>query len=106
MATQVYGCSDDLVEIEGELTGEYGCYGTDDDDDLGVILAFSDGTVLAVRYGKNGQAIWGVTALRKGDLFDRIDACDDEDAERYSDTAWFKDGALKAWSGDHCRSVS
>ncbi len=111
MATQVYGHSDDLIEFEGDLRGEVGCYGTDDDDDLGVLVAFSDGTVLAIRYGKNNQAVWGITALRKGALFDRVDVCGDDDRSveiqggRYSDTAWFKDGKLKAWSGKHCEAV-
>ena len=30
MSTKVYGCSDDLVETEGDIRGEIECYGTDD----------------------------------------------------------------------------
>lgn len=91
MSTKVYGHSDDLVEIEGDVRGEIGCFGTDDRDN-GVLLACSDGTHLEVKYGKGGLAVWRVTLLRKGDLFDRIDECHDEDAKPYSDVAHFKDG--------------
>lgn len=30
MATKIYGCSDDLVEIVGDISDEIGCHGTDD----------------------------------------------------------------------------
>lgn len=101
MATKVYGASDDLIEFEGELSGEVGCYGNGDDDDaLGVLVAFSDGTILAVRYGKPGLGgVWAITALRSGGLFVRIDLCSSEDADPYSDIAHFRDGKLKAWAG-------
>ena len=88
--TRVYGTSDDLIEVEGgKASGEVGCYGTDDRDD-GVLLFFDDGTILEVKYGKNDEAIWGVTARKKGDAFDRIEQCDDPDAAIYSDQAFFK----------------
>ena len=47
MATKVYGASDDLIEFEGDVAGEVGAYGTDDKDH-GVLLVFSDGTMLEV----------------------------------------------------------
>lgn len=100
MATKVYGTSDDLVEIEGEVRGEVGCY------DSGVLLGFSDGTILAVRYGKSGLGgVWAVTPLREGDLFDRLEVCTDEDADPYSDVAHFRDGPLKAWAGRGMEAV-
>jgi hypothetical protein len=105
MTTKVYGCSDDLVEIEGELSGEVGCYGTDDDEDLGVLIAFDDATVLAVKYGKNNDAIWGIRVLNKGEMFERIEHCDNSEADPYSDVVWFKDGPLKAWSGKNAEIV-
>jgi len=58
--TKVYGSSDDLIEVEGEVRGEVCSYGTDDRDQ-GVLLFFSDGTVLEVKYGKLDDAIWGIT---------------------------------------------
>jgi hypothetical protein len=90
MPTKVYGSSDDLIEVEGgKCAGEVGCYGTDDREH-GVLLLFSDGTLLEVKYGKNDDAIWEVKLVKKGKQFDRIDQCDDADADPYSDVAHFK----------------
>lgn len=97
MATEVYGASDDLIEFEGDFEGEVGCYGTDDRD-RGVLVMMSDGTVLEVKYGKNGDAIWEVKVLKKGSLFDRVELCDSEDADPYSDVAHFKDGIKWAYA--------
>lgn len=91
MPTRVYGASDDLIEIEGgKAAGEVGCYGAGDDD-KGVLLMCSDGTVLEVGYGKEDNGgIWWVKCLRKGSDFDRIEICTDEDADPHSDVAHFK----------------
>jgi len=86
MATEVWGCSDDLIEFQGDVGGE--CGGGDDE----TLLVFSDGTVLGVTYGKGPQAIWNINTIRKGDLFDYVEECTDEDDARYSDTAFFTDG--------------
>lgn len=92
MTTQIYGASDDLIEIEGQAGGEVGFYNSGNDP-KDALLTCSDGTVLTIRYGKPGGAgIWAIAVLRRGDLFDRLDTCEDEDAERYSDTAHFRDG--------------
>lgn len=97
MSTQVFGTSDDLIEFEGDVCGEVGFIGTDDEKSA-ALLVFSDGTVLTIRYGKGGDGIWWIRALRKGDLFERIDECSDEEASRYSDTAHFKDGMKWAYA--------
>lgn len=89
--TQIYGTSDDLVEFDGECAGEVGAFGTDDADQ-GVLVLCSDGTVAEVKYGKNGNGIWGINVLRKGSLFDRIELCDDEDDDPYSDQLFLKPG--------------
>lgn len=91
MVTRIYGSSDDLVEIEGDIRDEIGCCGTDDKE-RGVLLVANDGTALEVKYGKGGMAIWGITLLRQGPLFERIEPCTDEDSELYSDVAYFRDG--------------
>ena len=91
MPTKIYGASDDLIEFDGDVDGEVGCYGTDDDKQ-GVLLVCSDGTLLEVKYGKGEMAIWAVLVIKSGDLFDCVDICDDEDAKIYSDVACFKDG--------------
>lgn len=97
MPTQVYGASDDLIEFEGDFSGEVGCYGTDENEH-GVLVMLSDGTVLEVKYGKDDRGIWEVKCLRKGSLFDRIETCDDEDADPYSDVAHFKKGIKWAYA--------
>lgn len=94
---QVFGRSDDLIEIKGDIIGEIGAYGTDDDES-GVLIIFSDGTLLEVKYGKNDEAIWEVKVIKIGSLFDRIEPCDNEDAKIYSDIAYFKDGIKWAYS--------
>ena len=101
MATQIYGQSDDLIEFDGDVYGEVGCYGTDERD-RGVLVVCSDGTLLECKYGKHGKGIWGIQVLETGSLLDRIDQCTDEDARPHSDVAHFHDGvkfvyAAKEW---------
>lgn len=104
MATKVYGASDDLIEFDGDFKGEVGCYGTDDSEQ-GVLVVLSDGTVLEVKYGKNDEAIWEVKALKKGTLLDRIDQCDDSDADPYSDVAHFSNGIKWAYAATDWEKV-
>lgn len=99
--TRVYGSSDDLIECSGDICGEVGAYGTDDAN-RGVLLVFSDGTIFEVKYCKGSLAVWGISVLKNGSLLDRVEPCDDEDAEIYSDQAFFRDGlkwayAAKRW---------
>ena len=86
MATEVWGCSDDLIEFRGDVDGECG------GDSGETLVVFSDGTILGVKYGKGPQGIWNINTVRKGDLFSCIEECSDEEADRYSDTALFNDG--------------
>ncbi len=104
MTTKVYGSSDDLIEFDGDIQGEVGKYGTDDDD-YGVLLICSDGTLLEIKYGKAHLGIWGITIINKGTLFDRIDPCTDEDAEPHSDVALFKDGMKWALAATEWQKV-
>lgn len=57
----VYGASDDLIEVEGAISEEFNAYSPDDDGDL---LAFSDGTVLRIRYEDDGM--WRIGPLAAG----------------------------------------
>ena len=101
MTTKIYGASDDLVEIEGDVEDEICCYGTDDEGAVPVLLVCSDGTILNVKYGKGGMGIWGITLLAKGGMYGGIDQCIDEDADPYSDVATFHDGlSWIIWSRD------
>jgi hypothetical protein len=91
MATKIYGTSDDLIEVEGDVSGEHGKYGTDESE-IGVLLICSDGTILEVKYGKMDLGIWEIKVHKTGDLYEKIILCEDEDAVPYSDIAIFKDG--------------
>ncbi len=96
---RVYGCSDDSIEFEGEISGEVGFYGNDDESCL---LIFSDGTVLSAKYGKAGQGIWGLVIINQGSLLNGISACFSSDDDPYSDVATFQSGlkwvyAAKEW---------
>ncbi|MFA6315769.1 MAG: hypothetical protein WC648_05385 [Candidatus Paceibacterota bacterium] len=104
MASNVYGSSDDLIEFSGDVYGEVGCYGTDDNEH-GVLVIFSDGTLLEVKYGKCDMGIWGITLIQKGSLFDKIEPCMDENAKPYSDIAIFKDGLKWAYASKEWEKV-
>jgi len=99
MTTKVYGQSDDLIEVEGDVTGEVGYIcSRDEDQDPGCLLVFNDGTMLAVKYGKPQGGIWAVTVVQQGPLFDRVEICTDDEAKPYSDVAYLKDGAKRVFS--------
>lgn len=94
--TEVYGYSDDNIAFQGGFHGEVGCYGND--NERGVLVVLSDGTVLEVQYCGRVPGVWEVKALRQGSLFVRIDLCDDEDANPYSDVAHFNPGIKWAYA--------
>lgn len=62
MSITIYGASDDLIEIEGDVEEEFNWYPTKTDEDG--FLAVSDGTLLRVRYDEDG--IWRFTPLVYG----------------------------------------
>ncbi len=107
MTTEIFGVSDDLIDFLGDVHGEVGCYGTDDRP-RGVLVVCSDGTLLEVKYGKGKLGLWSVVVFVKGTLFDRIVECspNDEDAERISDTAHFRDGLKWAYAATKWEPVS
>jgi hypothetical protein len=90
--TKVYGASDDLIEFAGDFDGEVGHM-----SDRPCKVTMSDGTELLVVYGKPAHGgVWWIRLKKAGPLFDRIDECFDEEAETYSDIAWFKSGLTGA----------
>lgn len=89
MATRIYGSSDDLIEVEGDVRGESNVYNSGDDP---VLIVCSDGTVLECRYGKAGLAIWGFYVVKSGSLFQRVVECTREEEDPYSDVVYFRDG--------------
>lgn len=104
MTTRVYGASDDLIEFDGDCHGEVGCYGTDDEE-RGVLVCFSDATVVEVKYCKRVPGVWGIDVVRKGKLFDRLEPCDDSEADQYSDQLFLKDGIKWAYAASEWEPV-
>ena len=78
---KVYGCSDDLVEIENSVfrEDEIGCFDHD------VRIKFYDGTVIRIGYNKPGIGIWWIRVIEHGTADQTLTICEDEDAEIYSD---------------------
>ena len=78
---KVYGCSDDLVEIEGAEypNDEIGCFERD------VKIKFKDGTEIKVGYSKPDMAIWWIRVEKHGTADQTMTYCWDEDAFPYSD---------------------
>lgn len=78
---KVYGCSDDLLEIEGAPypADEIGCF------DSTVEVRFSDGTRIKAGYPKDKMGVWWIKVLEKGTAPQTLTECNDEDAEIYSD---------------------
>lgn len=74
MMLKIYGCSDDLVEIDGTKYkhDEIGCFDHD------VRIRFTDGTVIRVGYPKDGLAVWWIEVEKQGT------------AEQHSPFAWTK----------------
>lgn len=92
---QVYGASDDLVELEGDIREEFTGSATDDSE--GALLAFSDGTVLRVRYTEAG--VWRITPVAVGRAFIGIDQAPEDDESNYSDRASLREGVMWAVFG-------
>ena len=78
---RVYGCSDDLVEVEGAPypADEIGCFEQD------VMLQFADETLIQIGYPKKDKAVWWVKVIKQGNAPQSLTICDDEEAEIYSD---------------------
>lgn len=86
---KVYGASDDLIELEGDIDEELSYYA----DDEPAYLGFSDGTVLRIIYDKTG--LWKILVVNKGDatIVKEFEATD-SDSDNYSDIVVLKDTNL------------
>lgn len=87
MTTTITGLSDDLIEIEGDITEEFTAPGWNDDFEEGIITC-SDGTALRFEYGKGG--LWRFFPIFMGNLFVRVDQGNEETDT--CDVVHFKDG--------------
>lgn len=86
--TTIYGSSDDLIELEGDVSQEFGAYERCEDGE-GFVLALSDGTLLSVRY----DGCWRFKTLAAGSLqFTREDAIEESrDGSRADGKPWYSD---------------
>jgi hypothetical protein len=76
---EIYGSSDDLIEVEGDITEEFNPTGDDNN-----YLGFSDGTILKITYDDDGM--WRIVPVVKGTAKLKIVQATDADAD-YTDHA-------------------
>lgn len=91
----IYGASDDLIEIEGDLREELYAL-----DEGGMSLAFGDGTILDVRYDERG--VWRITRGYAGSAaFSKVEAPPEEgDDGNYSDRVTLTGDLLWCFGGE------
>lgn len=65
MGVEIYGRSDDLIEVDGDIREEFG-YHYREEHIESKFLAFSDGTVVRVRYGQPGTYGWELHVMTIG----------------------------------------
>lgn len=81
MTVTVYGSSDDLIEIEGDIREEF--YAPTEGP---AMLGFSDGTLLSIEYNSDG--VWKITRRDRGHSTKlSIDYAEGPDTDNYSDRA-------------------
>ena len=80
---KIYGASDDLIEIDGDIREEFNHYNEDDP----FYLAFSDGTALSINYNNDG--FWRINRLAIGSAEYSKHEGADEDGD-YSDIVTLK----------------
>lgn len=83
---KVYGASDDLIEIDGDISEEFSwCK-----DEEPAYLGFSDGTVLRIIYDDTG--LWKIMIINKGTAtVEKSFEATDSDSDNYSDIVVLKD---------------
>ena len=70
---KIYGASDDLIEIEGDINAEF-----DANSDGPYYIAISDGTLLDIHYDNDG--LWRIKLLIRGlSVLDRQEGSVDKD---------------------------
>ena len=82
MPITIYGASDDLIEVEGDISEEFSYLDHDDEGDL---IAVSDGTVVRITYGASG--VWRIVPVHHGSGTLTITQAPEGDDDNYSDRA-------------------
>lgn len=100
---KIYGASDDLIELDGDIYEEF------EASEGGDLLAFSEGTVLRIRY--DGDGIWRITPVTKGSaalVVEQCPATDDsgtDTATLTGDVAWVVLGSKFEPARSTCHAV-
>lgn len=82
MSVTIYGASDDLIEVEGDIREEFNPpYGVEEE----VFLAFSNGTVLRIKYTNAG--VWRIAPVIFGGEL-KIEQAPEDNEDNYSDRAF------------------
>lgn len=84
MSTTIYGASDDLIEIEGDISEEFPAYNLHED----AVIGASNGVLLRVRYDDDG--VWRLTPIHGADRV-TITVAPVDDDDNYSDRAVITD---------------
>ncbi|MCU1687838.1 MAG: hypothetical protein JWQ81_8577 [Amycolatopsis sp.] len=79
----LYGASDDLIEIDGDIREEFNP-ADGPDGDTGDLVTFSNGLVLRIRYTDGG--FWRIDLVHGQDLVEIV-PCPEDDEKNYSDRA-------------------
>lgn len=82
----IYGASDDLIEVEGDIEEEF----TAPEEATspkrnGAFIAVSDGSLFRITYGANGEGTWRITPVVKGSARCTKIEASGEDSREYSD---------------------
>lgn len=77
----LYGSSDDLIELDGDVYEEFNYR----DAEGGDLVAFSDGTLLSIKYDSSGT--WRITPVVKGTAELAITQAAAGDDDDYTDRA-------------------
>lgn len=86
----LYGASDDLIELDGDIREEFTPLGEDDPDEPGDLVAFSNGVVLRIKF----THVWRITLVAGKGLVTIVQA-PELDEDNYSDVATI--GGDVAW---------
>ena len=91
---KINGASDDLIEVEGDVTEEISFK---DNGEGGDLLAFSNGTVLRIDYANPDYAnpgVWRITPVIHGVGRFVLTQCPEGDDNNYSDIAEIHDANI------------
>ncbi len=93
MTTRIYGYSDDLIEFEGDVQGEADYYGSGKEDDPGILITCSDGTVLLARF----KGHWVFELIENGVRFARLEHDCGDEAHFHDGLKWIYVSTSRWW---------